>query len=395
MDGYNSFIKAAERHGLDVIVGIQYVDVVRYAFDNNIEEQLANIQSESTDPRFTYKYERIIYNRAMSVMQSSSSCVGFILGDEWKASEAELYNSMVNAIRVAEADAKADGLIKKDLIITTSQLPTYAYDDLTNGSSMLTTDTTKQGDKATAYKDYIEKFGASGEFTYDSYSLWNKLIGGHSVDEDWFDNLKYVAEAGIPRTGVTIQSCAISGSSYPSKYAPEQKSDIGFQVYTALAYGMKQINYFCYNQSSDSNVTDWISNNGDMYNAVKSVNEELSKFEHVLMHYSWKGALDLGAGKSGTGASANSERMTSAAVSGARAIVGCMKDVFGNDGYMVANAAGPRTTTESQITLTFENADSIVVYRNGVPTTESLNNGAITLTVGVGEGVFVIPNASN
>ena len=394
LDGYNSFIKAAERHGLDVLVGVQYVDIVRYAFANNIENQLASIQSTSSDDRFTYRYELVIYNRAMSVINSSSSCVGFILGDEWKASEAKLYNSMVKAIRVAEADAKALGLIEKDLIITTSQLPTYAY-ELDGGPAMLTTDITKQNDKATAYEDYISNFGASGEFTYDSYSLWNKLIGGYSVDEDWFDNLKYVAEAGISRTGVTIQSCAISGGTTASRYAPTQKSDIGFQVYTALAYGMKQINYFCYNKSSDSNVTDWISNNEAMYNAVQSVNAELSKLEHVLMHYSWKGALDLAAGTNGTGTSANSERLTSATVSDARAIVGCMKDVFGNDGYMVANAAGPRTTTPSSVTLTFDNAYSVVVYEGGIPKTKPLTDGAITLTVGVGEGVFVIPQKAN
>ena len=68
-----------------------------------------------------------------------------------------------------------------------------------------------------------------------------------------------------------------------------------------------------------------------------------------------------------------------------------MKDVDGYDGYMVANASEPSKSSTSSVTLTFNNATKALVYVNGVAQEVTLTNGAYTVSVADGEGVFIIP----
>lgn len=68
-----------------------------------------------------------------------------------------------------------------------------------------------------------------------------------------------------------------------------------------------------------------------------------------------------------------------------------MKDSDGFDGYMVANAEGPRTPSEATVTLTFNNATSAIVYKGTSCETVNLTGGVCTVTLAVGEGAFVLP----
>lgn len=392
----DAYMEAAERNGLRVLVDSVYINTLRYDYNSLSGDEFSTKYgvNNTSSTLFDHDYQQKVYNQVSKIVKYGNTCAGFIVGDEWQASEAELYNNIIAAIRKAETDL---GL---DLIITTSQYPSSAYDvDVT----LLQEGATSSDDEETLYRNYINKFGTNGMFTFDIYPLIysEKLFSGsaYSVNEDFFNSLKWMAEEArdndIAHTGITIQSCGLSGTdslwSKYERYTPENIEDIGFQIYTSLAYGVKEINYFTYNDHPvDTNVHDSINENASVYTAVQTINNELDAFDHVYMNYTWKNALDITAGT--TISETENSRLSKAEVTGGRTIIGCMEDRLGYDGYMIANAEGPRTDNHAQVTLTFANADQVIVYANGKKTTQTLDaNGALTLEVNVGEGAFVIP----
>ena len=68
-----------------------------------------------------------------------------------------------------------------------------------------------------------------------------------------------------------------------------------------------------------------------------------------------------------------------------------MKDSDGFDGYMVANAEGPRPGKTANVTLTFKSATKAMIYQGGTCKTEPLTNGVCTVSLDAGEGAFIIP----
>ena len=237
-------------------------------------------------------------------------------------------------------------------------------------------------------------------FTYDLYALYSTTTLGnttYSVDDEWYTNLQYVADVAKKngfKTGITIQSCQLTGTSSwwkkLERYAPTQKADIGFQVYTAMAYGAQEINFYTYmDHPTDTTVENSIAVNADVKNAVRAVNSELASFGNVFKEFTWKDTLDIATGDSNT--STGNARLTSVSATNARAFVGCMKDSDGFDGYMVANAEGPRPGKTATVTLTFNSATKAMIYKGTSCETASLTGGVCTVTLASGEGAFVIP----
>jgi len=362
-DALRAYLNGAQRNGLGVIVRCDYLEFLLKA----------------SDLEGTYKDWQGVMDHYVNYLSKWSSFKGFMMSDELGTTYASNYVAVAGYLHEKYPN----------LILFSSELPNYA-EGLTGES---------------AYKDYVNTFGtASGYFTYDNYGLRSSdpLMGNitYEVENTWYTNLKWVAENSLNSDGtqkyipgVTIQAFSMpAGSSWWNtyeKYAPEQAEDIGFQVYTSLAWGMQSINYFSYTEHpGDSQVANEMELNPLVKAAVTSVNKEIDKFASVYKHFTWKKTLDL---QNTTNSSTGNSRLASAKVSGARTLIGCMKDADGFDGYMIANAAGPRTSTAANVTLTFNNATKAIAYIDGEKTTVNLTNGAYTFNVGVGEGIFVIP----
>ena len=193
---------------------------------------------------------------------------------------------------------------------------------------------------------------------------------------------------------MTIQSTRLSGAdttwSKYERYAPTQKSDIGFQVYTAMAYGANEISYFTYMKHPTSAVaSDSIAENEQVRAAVTSVNEEINAFGYVFDKFNWKDTLDIA--NDATITETGNSRLASADVTGGRTLVGCMKDADGFDGYMIANAEAPRTNNAVTVTLQFNNATKVIVYKGTAKETKEIADGNLDVTLDCGEGAFVIP----
>ena len=70
-----------------------------------------------------------------------------------------------------------------------------------------------------------------------------------------------------------------------------------------------------------------------------------------------------------------------------------MKDTVGNAGFMVVNYNDTTYNKTSVVKMTFDNANKALVYVDGVKQVVNLANNVLTLNLGIGEGVFVIPYA--
>ena len=373
-----AYLKKAQQYGLGVLV---------------FSEPIHNMIVEASNDTFYYgedgtgtKYKEILQEE-VTFLKNYPAFKGFFFGDEVKIGRVEKYNKV--AAYLLELDP--------DLILFNSQLGLY-HTNAGNFSDNIT-------DKKAAYLDYIGKFSsATNRFVYDTYTLeyeYNGLFDSrtYNVSVEWYNNLSYVAEYvkdQLPtrqvKTGVTIQACQIDKTKDYStyRYAPTKKADIGFQVYTVLAYGMDEINYYKYKyHDGDKIASNYIGNNDQVYSAVQAVNAELDSFGHVFKAFSWKDTLDIAAGGSNT--STNNTRLQSAASTGGRAFVGCMKDSDGFDGYMVANAEGPRAGKTATVTLTFNSATKAMIYKGTSCETVSLTDGVCTVELAAGEGAFIIP----
>jgi len=193
--------------------------------------------------------------------------------------------------------------------------------------------------------------------------------------------------------------------------------DLSMQIYALMAFGYDSVNYFCYatppqnHEFTDEQyaLVDRDGNTTSIYDAAKKINLEILAFDHVYMQFidGWKGVIPVIGTKNSDGYNEsfdNLETMTRNAVTSVKVtkginnitadhdtLVGVMQDKDGNPGFMLVNYNETAKKKSGNVTLTFNNAQKALVYRNGVKSLVEVKNNTLTLPLGVGEGVFVIP----
>lgn len=265
---------------------------------------------------------------------------------------------------------------------------------------------------------WAEEYGpVAGTFCYDMYPY----VKDGSMKNDWLYNLQLSAKAGLQHdftTGITLQAhgqTILDESTLVEREDlglrnPEEKDDIGFQVYTSLAYGMKYLSYYTYaphrlqfnTHYYTGTMIEYDDNQNiietDTYRAVQAVNNEILKFDHVFLDYDWQGTIGI--------SKANEDQLfeqlenystdTIASYNATNdALIGCMFDPDKNlNGYWLVNAVDPQDNQSNQITVQFAGKTRAIVFNpsQGVyGEIQNLNNHTYTAELGSGEGQFVIP----
>ena len=369
-DGFADYMNLAAEKGLDVLV------------------QSGNLQAMLNG---SVDYNQAWLQLMCDELSQYSNFRGLFMGDEPRFEQLNSYTNVTNALK----------LINPNMDLFTSCLPTYTNEEyLWSGNNL---------SLAEKYSNYANAYGnLFGEFTYDFYPFKHsyKSIFSMKYDEkdymrsDWFHNLTLVATnaKGAYNTGITVQSYA-EDLNAKDHYRTVTKADVSFQVYSALAYGMKSINYFTYGEHWDESVgtTSCMVYNGqktDVYYAVQDVNSEIKAFDHVLLDFNWQGTVGI-TGNNTNGimnyVDAYTSKRISAYSASDDAIIGCLKDSKGYDGFMLVNATDPSSNITETISVTFHNADHAKVYINGVESVVELENGTYSATLTPGQGIFVIP----
>ena len=342
----------------------------------------------------------------ISTLSTYKSFKGFSFKDEPKVEYARTFKAYKDHLLTLKPDSK----------FFVSYLPMYGAPHVSVTFNSAGTNLREN------YIEYVDAYlDAMGSFTYDYYPL--RVDGTRNLNylmDGWYENLDLVAtrakEKGNLPIGITIQS---SSYGMPGKKgAADQsrtvstKADIGFQLYSSLAYGVKEIGYFTYwlhwgteDKSAeifyDAMVMPPETNGGpgvktDCYYAVQAMNNEIDKFDHVLMNFNWEGTMGVAPkGKtksvllSRVGDYKN-ERVKEVSVS-EETIIGCLKDKNGYDGYMIVNSTEPSENKTDEVKISFYKATKALAYINGEEQTITLKDGSYTFKLGAGEGAFVIP----
>ena len=380
-------MQLAEKVGIPVIINTS--PLVRYTGTNDFR-----ISSDAKE----------YMQKMISTLSSYKMFKGFSFKDEPKVEYAQTFKAYQDHLLS----------LKPDLRFFVSYLPVYGSPDL---------NTTTNFDNTTEnYIKYVDTYiEATGAFTYDYYPLRVDPAGKvNFILDGWYENLEIVAKSAKKHNnapiGITIQSSSFGPPGKQNAVAHARtistKEDVGFQIYSSLAYGVKEIGYFTYWQhwgAPDLQVETFYDamvmapeKSGepgiktDTYYAVQAMNKELDKFDHVIANFNWQGTMAVvPKGKvespllSKIGDYKN-ERIKSVSAS-EETIIGCLKDSKGFDGYMIVNSTEPSEKKTDKVTVSFYKASKALAYINGEEKTITLKDGSYTFDIGAGQGVFVIP----
>lgn len=190
-------------------------------------------------------------------------------------------------------------------------------------------------------------------------------------------------------------------------------ADIRFQAYSCMAFGARELVYYCYSTPvNESNPTDIIGYGiydymtgkySWLYDATKQVNGEIHAMDDAYMAYDWEGVMFKNASEiidnqlfaNLASPMESHERME---------IVSCSQDAMAGvftakdkksdaqDAFMVVNVTDPIEKLDNEVTLKFHDAKALLMYRHGEKQIVELGrDGEYTLLLEPGEGRFIIP----
>ena len=407
------YMDYAAKEDIDVIVYSEALTSYLLGIDAKYGDITKATHSELQNGKLAQELSELwngtrINGTAYKGMKNRDNFAGLMMADEIIYANREYYTSAIDI-------AKTIGM---DTSFLNSQLPMTASGEALKGSEYSSVNGSVLADwlglkggyseRAEAFTSSAKYFGsAAGQFTYDYYPL----KGNGDVEKLWLYNLELSAKAGKEAgfdTGITVQA---HGNNAETLRAPLETDDIGFQVYTALAYGMKSITYYTYDENSYTKAGEAIKTNEDIYNAVKRDNTDIDKFDHVFMEYDWQGTIPLEvADNDGMFTSTDKygtislevytdDRILDSSASGGDALVGCMYDpVQELNGYWLVNACNPYDNLTSTVTVKFADTARLLVYdpqSAGFDGTAEIitydEANGYTAVLASGSGIFVIP----
>ncbi len=263
----------------------------------------------------------------------------------------------------------------------------------------------------------------------DRYPLTYDNDGNKCLDNAWLSDVQILANVAKQyknvKTNFFIQTMPYgikedgspNGAIYGSRDRVPTYEDIRMQEYALAAFGYDGISLFCYAtplvgfEFAESQEA-MISRSGEktgIYESVKKANSEILAFDHVLQQFDWIGTFTNDAGQTNDDKprtqnssfrllnriSVKSVLSLNSVTTSRDTLFGYFNDVDGNDGIMVVNYNETSLNLTDEVTLNFDSSkyNKAVCYIGGEKVVKTLDKGKLDLTLGVGEGVFVIPFA--
>ena len=192
-------------------------------------------------------------------------------------------------------------------------------------------------------------------------------------------------------------------------------TELSLQYYTALAYGVENIQMFCFQQPgtahgfgvedgkamiTDGYVYEGVYERTQVYYDVQKLNGHINGLQKAYMDFDWQGVL-VGVGTEHGKADAFTKlKYDMVSYDGIKSytsteniLIGCFKDKDGRDGYMLTNYSDPNNMYDCEVDIDFGDKTRAIVYKDGVEYIVNLVNGHYKTDIGKGAGHFVIPIA--
>ena len=259
---------------------------------------------------------------------------------------------------------------------------------------------------------YINTVGGS-ILSYDYYAIKTDS-DGKNRNITWsylrdFDIYSYNAKQNNKELWYTMLSAGHNSVDNTKFVVPDEK-DLRWQSALAMTFGAKGLNHYVYTSDAADYTTMLDYKTGEkssVFYAMATVNREIQSWSGTYASYEWQGVSTVGynilfKNKEQPGKFFNSKvelikhkialNGCSMIAAEGSAVVGNYKNSNGKYAYMITNAEDPSNKVTTKITITFSDSCSQVkVIRRGIETTVEVSGNSLTLEIGAGEGVFVMP----
>ena len=362
-------------------------------------------------------YNDGVTTAANSPVNGINQLGGFMLHDEPTLAEYDAFAAVFNEI------AYNCGAIAAGYDFNCALLPTYAGSDRIGNN----------------YATYVNKYATLMQDTrisFDNYPFYYVSKDGifnssseNLLEDSWYSDMQTV-RANANGKGICIQSFTAGAqveSSWFTKTTKyryiDKEAEISMQVYTALAYGFTNLDYFVYwdtmvramheaNGNTGqvfqktpimwNDASDWSKGHyqSDYYDWIKNTNAEAKSLFEILSKFTSTGVQLIDGSTSGSNAfgSATTTNTTNAITVLATydmVVGGFTAD--GYNGYLAVNADFPDDSGTRTNTATFTvgmQYSKAIVYVDGIATVVRVaKDGTFDLNIGCGEGIFIIPIA--
>lgn len=265
------------------------------------------------------------------------------------------------------------------------------------------------------YNDYLDKYFETiapqlGYISFDFYPFKGNAYTGSQLKTAYLSSLEQIAlrckDSRATNTPVEMRTFIQTVGDFTGLRSMTSIGDIRFQIYTCLAFGSREIKYYKYIDEFEADAdSDWSLlsfKTGEytwLYDCAKTVNNEIHQIEDVLLNFEWQGSMYNNADPmvdnqnfANMMAASDSHPRIGGFESTEDALLTYFKDADNNDAFMLVNFTDPHFKKDNTVTLKFNDARGLLMYRMGQRIIVPLNTeGEYHFVLYPGEGRFIIP----
>ena len=261
------------------------------------------------------------------------------------------------------------------------------------------------------YRQYVEHYcdlfsPLLNYICFDFYPFYDDPYEGSRMRITYLNNLNLVARIA-KQYGLEMRTFLQCVGNWTGMRDMTSIGDFRFQIYSKMAFGSKEFIYYEYgNQYSEAEggygLFDFKTETYNfIYDLAKTVNNEVHCMEDAYLAYDWDGIMCKNASDISTNVQFNyikqdvlqSHPRVSFVDAEQDAIMGTFKNKKdGDDAFMLVNFNDPYMKLNNKVTLHFNNARGLLMYRLGQRMIVDLPaSGNYTINLYPGEGRFIIP----
>lgn len=252
--------------------------------------------------------------------------------------------------------------------------------------------------------EYFDTVGGD-RISYDYYVLQGHSTSEYNMKTTHLRNLDTAAKKAKEKGAALYTIIASTGhmNEWDGVYLRniESKADLGFQAYSAMAYGIKGLTWFTYLSMDDGRygeqpgMYDKYGNKTKVYDYVSELNADIRAFSDVYCSYDWTGTMLVEGTKDGenenfanVASPLRSHRAVTSITADHDVIAGTFFDGT-SDALLLASYGDPSFGFMPDVTVTFDKPYLLTIYANGTKKEVRMNGREYTFHLGCGGGAFV------
>ena len=260
------------------------------------------------------------------------------------------------------------------------------------------------------YEDYIDHYfelisSQTGYACYDFYPFINDFYDGSIVKSNYLYNLNLFAQR-CKAQNIELRTFMQSVGNWTGMRDMVGIGDFRFQIYCELAFGSHECIYYEFgNKYSEAQggyaLYDYMNDRFNWtFDCAAKVNNEVHAFEDALLSYNWDGFMYKNADVFYDNPAFSFIEEDAYTEHDRVAIKDCEQDCFmgtfkndeDDDAFMLVNYTDPYKGLNNKVTLHFNNAKGLLMWRMGQKMIVNLpKSGDYTFDLYPGEGRFIIP----